>query len=223
MLKTFLLAIFLTAFITLTTMQMTKAYFADATSSTNNTFTTASEFPNNETSPLTAPMGSVVINELMWMGSTKDGIADEWIELRNMTSNSYDMSGWRLIGAANQDITIPSGTLPPNGFFLIANNASNSSTVNITPDFVTTAISLDNTGLQVFLANSANDIVDIADDGVGAPMAGFNSTIKRSMERKDPPGSGTNTSSWQNSTSQTNLDSSVVDFATPKAANSVSP
>ncbi|MCD6334669.1 MAG: lamin tail domain-containing protein, partial [Candidatus Latescibacteria bacterium] len=40
-----------------------------------------------------AASGDVVINELMWMGSTASS-ADEWIELRNTTDSEILLSGW---------------------------------------------------------------------------------------------------------------------------------
>jgi len=49
------------------------AFFSNTATSTNNTFIAAESFGVNQ--------GDVVINELMWMGSTK-GASDEWIELR---------------------------------------------------------------------------------------------------------------------------------------------
>ena len=72
-----------------------------------------------------AGYGDVVINEVMWMGSdTKDG--DEWLELRNMTDQSINLSSWQLTKKNSSNVealmlTIPSGkTISPNGFFLIS-------------------------------------------------------------------------------------------------------
>jgi hypothetical protein len=36
---------------------------------------------------------TVVINELLWMGSSTSS-ADEWIELRNLTDQAVDLSNW---------------------------------------------------------------------------------------------------------------------------------
>jgi len=97
-----------------------------------------------------ASPGDVVINELMWMGSDPNeggSTADEWIELRNMTGSSIDLDGWVLEKAATSggNLTIPNGnSIPANGYFLIANysESSGSSNLNVTPDWVTTAVSL---------------------------------------------------------------------------------
>lgn len=194
--------------------QITFALFTAHATSTNNSFTAASEFP------LTAPGGSVVINEIMWMGSTGH-TGDEWIELRNMTNNTYDMTGWQLIGAGNTDITIPSGTLSAHGYFLVANNVETdvATILNVHPDYQTTAVQIDNNNFQVFLANQAHDIVDIADDNTSLPMAGSIGTPKKSMERNDPPGNGMDPAKWHDATTQVNLDGSATDLATPKAPN----
>ncbi|MBI5081957.1 MAG: lamin tail domain-containing protein, partial [Chloroflexi bacterium] len=39
---------------------------------------------------------SVIINEVMWMGTSADS-SDEWIELYNTTGSSINLSGWTLI------------------------------------------------------------------------------------------------------------------------------
>ncbi|HUV47225.1 MAG TPA: lamin tail domain-containing protein [Candidatus Bathyarchaeia archaeon] len=40
--------------------------------------------------------GNVVINELMWMGSSKSG-KDEWVELRNMTDQNINLAEWQIV------------------------------------------------------------------------------------------------------------------------------
>ena len=42
--------------------------------------------------------GDVVINEIMWSGSSGDD-DDEWIELRNMTDHDIDLSNWNINNA----------------------------------------------------------------------------------------------------------------------------
>ena len=56
----------------------------------------------------------VVINELMWMGSTVSS-SDEWIELRNNTNQAIDLTGWLITNAASgsDDLTIPLGSIIP--------------------------------------------------------------------------------------------------------------
>ena len=93
-----------------------------------------------------AAEGDVVINELMWMGSTIS-TADEWIELRNTTDSEILLSDWTLekAGTAGDTLTIPEGkTIPAQGFFLIANYepSSENSGLTVKADWVTTAVSL---------------------------------------------------------------------------------
>src|SRR5690348_10738154 len=95
----------------------------------------------------------VVIHELLWMGSSASS-ADEWIELRNVSDLSVDLSNWTLTkksnGAEVPMVTIPSDkTIPPGGLFVISNytNTSTNSTLNVVPDYVTTDVALANTAL----------------------------------------------------------------------------
>lgn len=166
----------------------------------------------------------VVINELMWPGSSKS-TADEWIELRNTTGSSINLAGWIVRGASTGggDLTISSGTLLTNGFFLIANYASTdaNSVLNVIPDLVTTSVSLANSDAKYTLLNSLGHIVDTADDGSGAPLAGSNLTPKKAMERNTTPGNGALVGSWHTATTTVNLDPGATELATPKSANSL--
>jgi len=148
--------------------------------------------------------GDVVINELMWMGSSAS-IADEWIELRNTTGTEIDLSGWTVEGAATSGgtLTIPNGkTISANGYFLIANyNEEDArSVLNVTSDWVTASVSLKNTAAQYILKDNTGATIDTADDGVGDPPAGDN-TNKYSMERNGSPGNGTLAENWHTATS----------------------
>jgi hypothetical protein len=154
--------------------------------------------------PPTVPgPGSVVINELMWMGSSGHS-SDEWIELRNMTTSPIDLSGWTLEKAAisGGTLTIPSGKIiPAGGYFLIANysNGNINSSLAISPDWVTTSVSLNNSNNgNVILKNSTAEGAVIIDTALGSPAwpAGTNATLKQSMERNVIPGDGTLTTSW---------------------------
>lgn len=186
---------------------------------------------------------TVVINELMWMGSTASS-ADEWIELRNLSDISVDLSGWQLTrrssGVESLMLTIPSGkSIPAGGYFLIANNAPTAlfgtapnqkeSPLAATPDVVDASVSLLNSGLQLKLYAGAfvpgATPVDVADDGSGDPLAGaFDSSksLYRSMERNLAPGDGTFSTSWHSANSTVGWDAGAVELGTPKAANSAS-
>ncbi|MFH1239130.1 MAG: lamin tail domain-containing protein [bacterium] len=174
--------------------------------------------------------GEIVINELMWMGSTAS-TSDEWIELRNMTGQDIDLSSWNItrLNTAQEELmlTIPQGkTIPAGGYFLISNYKAtdSNSRINVEPDVVNTAVSLANDKLQIKIYdgawNNGARLIDTADDGSGDPLAGDNIN-KCSMERRDPPGDGTAAVNWQTSSDSVNWDSGATEKGTPKTPNSV--
>ncbi len=170
--------------------------------------------------------GSVVINELMWMGSSLS-TADEWIELRNTTGNDIDISGWQLTklsaGVENIMVEIPAGsTIPAKGYFLISNYDEANSQIAVTPDLVDASVSLANSQLQIKLYDGQWDgggtLIDVADDGVGDPAAGDN-TNKYSMMRVAPPGDGTLAASWFTADIAEGWDAGAAEKGTPGSAN----
>lgn len=196
----------------------TFAFFSDTETSTGNVFQAAASFP----SP-TPEAGDVVINEINWVGSSESG-NDEWIELFNATASPVDLTNWVVenLGTGSgpgANITIPSGTIPAGGFFLISQFNKAGSLINIDPDFITTSISLSNGGEQLVLKSNTATIIDTA-NGSGEWFAGDNSNPKKSMERNTPLGVGTVSGSWHTATSAVNMDLGEVELATPKAANS---
>lgn len=232
--------------VVLTAFSISHSLFSDQATSAQNTFTAAATFPTfsptpsttvgptntpiptaiSSPTPSTIPInpGDVVINEVMWMGSDLDS-DDEWLELRNTTGSPIDLTGWKLEGAATSStvITIPSGTVEGNGFFLISHFNENNVTsiLNIAPDYVTTTLQLDNTAAQIRLKNSSDVLIDTADDSSGSPLAGDNGTINKSMERNNSAGDGTLTSNWHDASTQTNIDAGATELATPKSPNSL--
>lgn len=197
--------------------QVTYALFSDSASSTDNTFTAASEFPI--TFPSIQP-GDVVINEIMWMGS-QGNAADEWIELRNMTGNVIDLSGWLItdLGPGGADVTIATpSSIAANGFFLIANDDEDDSIIGVAPDMVVN-ISLANPGEQLILRDVGGTVIDTADIAGGGWFAGTDNP-ERSMERNAVPGDGTVAGSWHSASSSANLDLGASESATPRAPNS---
>ncbi len=203
------------------TFLVTGAFFTDIETSTFNIIQVAASYITSSPDQV----GTVVINEINWGGSNGDG-NDEWIELKNTTSNVIDLSNWVVerLGTGSgpgANITIPAGnTIPANGFFIISNNSKDSSKINVDSDYVTSSVSLVDGGEQLILKDSSDAIIDMA-NGTGSWFAGSNSTPKKSMERKNPPSDGTQTANWQTATTHTNMDGSGAtdEFATPKAEN----
>jgi len=133
--------------------------------------------------------GDVVINELMWMG-TVGSADDEYLELRNMTDQVIDISGWTVAGVA-----IPDGeSIAGGGYYLISNFDKDGSGINVDPDLVDSDLELDDVDLQVELYNGI-EIIDTADNGEGLPAAGEQETY-RSMERDAAPGNGYDADVW---------------------------
>ncbi|NOZ60157.1 MAG: hypothetical protein GXO74_00600, partial [Calditrichaeota bacterium] len=200
-------------------------YTSDQITVTNSSGTETGS--SNQFDVLNAPAaGSVVINELMWMGSTLSTY-DEWIELRNTTSNALDISGWQLTklsgGAEALMLEIPAGnTIPANGYFLISNYDAANSQIDVTPDIVDSDVSLANTQLQIKLYDgdftTGANLIDTADDGTGAPAAGDN-TLKYSMMRVTPPADGTLPTSWFTADIAQGWDNGATEKGTPGAAN----
>ncbi|HDP97788.1 MAG TPA: T9SS type A sorting domain-containing protein [bacterium] len=205
---------------------ITKVYTGDQITVTNSAGTetgTSNSFDvNADFNPST---GDVVINELMWMGSTSSSV-DEWIELRNMTGFNIDLSGWQLTRKSSGNevfmLEITSGSIPANGFFLISNYDEANSQIAVIPDLVDASVSLSNTQLQIKLYDGQWDggglLIDTADDGVGAPAAGDN-TNKYSMMRTDPPGDGTLPENWFTANLAIGWDTGATEKGTPGSAN----
>jgi len=178
---------------------------------------------------------TVVFNEIMWMGTIEsDGIGgtnDEWIELRNTTSDTIDISGWYITGLSGGDsIVIPQGkSILPYDVFLIARKGQEESKVNVQPDLTFSSnINIPNQNLQLELygfEGSDTVLVDIAGDSSrSTPFAGKNqSDDRRSMVRRyhSEPDSfpkaedGTLESSWFTAVYRAGWDSGATEKGTP--------
>jgi len=170
----------------------------------------------------------IIINELMWMGSHLSS-SDEWIELRNFENQDLDLSNWYLTKkSSGQEVLmlkIPAGkTVKANSFFLISNfnNDSTSSVLQTPPDLVDSDISLVNSALQIKLYDALGNLIDTADDGSGAPLAGeyASGSIWQSMERNNNPTDGTLSTDWHTAQTSQGLDLNSLEMGTPGYPNS---
>lgn len=172
--------------------------------------------------------GDVVINEVMWMGSS-ESTSDEWIELRNTTDQEIDLSNWRIDGAvtgAGGHLEIPASyKILANGFFLIANYAADStnSALSVQADLVTASLSLNNdynSNGALVLKDKNRVVIDSTPTPLSAAWpAGTNSTEKQSMERNDDPSTGWHTCISSGCRSTAYWDSEGNNWGTPKAPN----
>lgn len=148
--------------------------------------TTSIEIESSETDQIVRfQPGDVLINEVMWMGSTQSA-ADEWLELYNRTSADINLGGW-VIGNAgsssNPDLVIESGvTIPANGYAVIANYAAADSALLAEPTWYTTGLSLSNDGESLRLFSSTGTEID--QTPTGNWPAGSNTYQKSSMQRR---------------------------------------
>ncbi len=169
---------------------------------------------------------TVIISEINWAGSSLSS-SDEWIELTNRTDASVDLSGWTIQGAAtsNGTLMIPEGsTIQPYSTFLISNydELNTKSALNHTPDYVTTGVSLSNSGLLLMLIDATGQKRDSALDG-SKPLAGRMGTDGggsdgggyASMVRKAPIEDGSLASAWDNAIVSEGFDEEVSDVGSP--------
>jgi signal peptidase I len=185
------LLIFFLLGISLFQVKPINAYFSDTAVIEGNTFSMASEWP-----PPPPPVaGSVVINEVMWMGSTVSS-ADEWIELRNMTNLFVDVGKWTVENAKDsgtRTVRLPNGVnsiIPANGYLLIAKypETSANSALNVSVDIVENLSLLDSENGDLILKDNEGNIIDQAEGDIWP--AG---SLYKSMERNNDPTTGWHT------------------------------
>ncbi len=171
-----------------------------------------------------ADPGDVVINELMWMGMNGNS-GDEWLELRNMTDKSINISGWQLTKKRTTDgvevamFTFPTGTaISAGGYLWLSEFDRDHSALNVNPTLTAgsgsddnTDFSLANTDLQIKFYDgdfsAGGLLIDNADDGTGTPAAGLTElageAVYYSMERNATPGDGTQAGNWHTTLADT--------------------
>lgn len=164
-----------------------------------------------------APDGTqVVISELRFRGPT--GGNDEFVELRNPTSEAIDISGWRLQGCntggtVGDRAVVPAGTtIPAGGSYLFANASTGtggSYSEPVAPDQTYTTGVSDNGGVR--LANQGGGVVD----QVGA--AGTQPCKEGSGITGIPTANGEN--AYERLGGATDTDDNAVDLAGPKVAD----
>ncbi|MBT3342363.1 MAG: lamin tail domain-containing protein [Gemmatimonadetes bacterium] len=168
--------------------------------------------------------GPVVFSEIMWMGSGTSS-ADEWIELYNRGTKAIDLTGWTITrtgtdGAEQEMVTIGEGTIAAGGTFLIANYSGTSSRSQLatTVQFVSSAVALPNSKLQLYLYDSpkGGHLVDTADDGTGRPLGGTTEPPS-AMVREVFGISGSEPEAWSTATESHGWRSGAIELGTPGA------
>lgn len=166
----------------------------------------------------TASFGDVVINEVAWSGTAASANA-EWIELKNITDDPIDLTGWTLrADDGTPNITL-SGVITVNGYFLL--ERSNDSVItDVLADLIYTG-ALGNISETLRLRDSLSNTIDTVNADGGAWPAGT-STTRLSMERiyETAPGDDSNWAS-NNGITRNGLDANGAPInGTPKQPNS---
>lgn len=125
--------------------------------------------------------GALSITELMNNPQTVGDPYGEWIELHNDSSSTLTLNGLRFSDSSGEWFQIPASpayTLPPGGFFLLANNGDSTQNGGITPDYVYSGMTLSNESddLSIWAGDVLVDAISWDDgatmpDPAGASMA----------------------------------------------------
>lgn len=193
---------------------------------------TARDAAGNVSSPVVRTVSlaasPLVINEINWAGSRASS-ADRWIELLNTTSATLDLSRMVLHSLDYPGFYVPlSGTIPPNGFYLIESldSAVSDSPADLVFPF---GSAISPSGDRLVLAYKADGHATSTLDetfscanwcGKGTR----NPTQVFSMERRDPGVSGSTSDNWSSNveliiTGRDSMGNPIQ--ATPRAQNSV--
>ncbi|MBI5825237.1 MAG: lamin tail domain-containing protein [Chloroflexi bacterium] len=174
--------------------------------------------------PTSAVVRSVIINEIAW-GGTASGLSDdEWMELYNPGNKSINLTGWRLTAADGTPNILLSGSIGPDGYFLLERGATatdNTTVANMAASQIYTGNSLENEGETLTLYDGSNRVIDTANVNAGPWPAG-STTNYASMERTGT--SAENDGSWHSNTgvkrNGTTANGGNI-LGTPKTSNSI--
>jgi phosphatidylserine/phosphatidylglycerophosphate/cardiolipin synthase-like enzyme len=122
----------------------------------------------------------VVINEVAWSG-TISSTADEWIELKNNTTSTIDLDGWVLRAADGTPTILITGTIAPNGYYLL--ERTDDTTVSDVPADQFFSGGIGDTGEIFTLTDVLSNVIDTANGDGSAWPAGTGSPNRYSMER----------------------------------------
>ena len=135
------------------------------------------------TSPSSVPIqpGDLIINELMWMGSSSFGSSDEWLELHNVTDRTLDLSQISFTklgsgGEANMNPDLSGKSIAPYGYYLISRADPDNSSLSQNPNLTFSSLTLNNSSLQIKLLNNGL-LLDTAGNG-DKPISGIYNSAK---------------------------------------------
>mgnify|MGYP001577907781 CR=1 FL=1 len=141
----------------------------------------------------------IAINEIAWMG-TNASAYDEWLELKNNTGHTIDLSQWVLGSRDGAPYIILSGSIAPHEYRVLERrentivvNAEVSVYGNGSPQWA-----LGNGGEELVLSRASTTLDKTPTISGGNWTAGdsASSTNRKTMERYNPKASGDNPENW---------------------------
>jgi len=112
----------------------------------------------------TAPVASIVINEMMVDCTFVSDDFGEWIELYNSGSSTVDLKGWQIQDSNSFHVIQPAGAglpLPPGGYLVLGINGNKATNGNVDVSYqYDSSIKLSNTGDVVTLLDDKSQLVD---------------------------------------------------------------
>jgi len=123
----------------------------------------------------------IIINEIAWMGS-KEGATHEWIELRNVSKKSVNVSGWQVVNENGRlHATLPQQTIFDGQFMVLARSGGNEALGLKTSVVFAGSLRNTNEGLRLF----DNECKMIDEVPVTRNWPAGNNGSKQTMERMD--------------------------------------
>ncbi|MGB9848002.1 MAG: lamin tail domain-containing protein [Minisyncoccia bacterium] len=174
----------LTPLITPTPSSTPEIYYSGSTSSTPAPTPTPTPIVYCATSTtIISDNPKVIINEIAWMG-TSHSSADEWIELKNISTETINLKNWQLLDQDGQiKIIFPEKILAPNEPLLLE-RTNDEAVPNIAADLIFTG-SINDTNESLKLFDSNCNLIDEAKTDENGNWPAGDKITKRSMERGD--------------------------------------
>ena len=167
---------------------------------------------------------AVVIGEVAWAGSDRSA-NDEWIELAAAGDGEpRSLSGWTVTGlrsSGQEEVMVRFGAehvVAAGDTRVVLRMVAAESRVAAVPLLVASTLSLPNTKLRLRLRNEHGEVVDVVDDGSGAPFAGANPSGgvgRASMERIDLSRSGEDPENWRTASASRGFADGPAIYGTP--------
>ncbi|MCP4135118.1 MAG: hypothetical protein GY754_29380 [bacterium] len=174
----------------------------------------------------------VLINEVMWMGNRNNSETatwqDEFIELKNRTAQTIDLSGWAIKGGSmsGKALLLSDCYILPNEMLVIHTLSFSESAYSPARHKMIDDLCISNGRIELVLEDPDCTAIDYAGDGSeGDDFAGVNGSgstgPKKSMARNDSYSDGTLSANWFTSNTQENINTDYLTytFGTPGEEN----